>query len=291
MNATLGLGTVQFGLPYGVSNRNGKPDEAEVQRILAAAAAAGVRVLDTAPSYGDSEAVLGRALPPSHSFRIVTKTAAAETNAADIAAAVSRSVRQSRDRLRCDRIDGLLVHHAGEILGERGPALIDALLAEKASGRVRAIGVSVYDAEQIDRLLDLFVPDIVQLPISALDQRLVHSGHIAALADAGVELHARSVFLQGVMLMEPGAVPDRLSEIRPFLEDFRHAARAANLSPLAAALGFVATLPQISVVLCGITSTGELQQLCEAWSGARAVSFAPRNPPPAILDPRAWNRA
>ena len=292
MTAALGLGTVQFGLPYGVSNNNGKPDEDEVRRVLVAASAVGVQVLDTAPSYGDSEAVLGRALPAQHRFRIITKTAAGTAaNAEAVGAAVRRSVSESLQRLRCERIDGLLVHHASELLGPHGPFLLAALREEKALGRVRAIGVSVYDGEQIDRLMDVFRPDIVQIPLNVLDQRLLRSGHLSALSAAGIEVHARSVFLQGLLLMDPAEVPANLSGARPYLNEFRASAKAEGISLLAAALGFVASLPQVSVVLAGVTSLAELQQLSVAWRRRKAVSSMLGEPPHQILDPRAWPRA
>ena len=294
--AVLGLGTAQFGGPYGVSNVRGKPTEAEVRHILAVAGQRGVQVLDTAPAYGDSEEVLGRALAPGHSFRIVTKTptAADSAGAGGVAQAVSDSLQRTLRHLRQPAVDGLIVHNARQVLEESGGSLIEAMLEQKARGRVRAIGVSVYEAEQVDRVLDVFTPDLVQLPLNALDQRLLRSGHIRALAAAGIEIHVRSVFLQGLLLMAPEQMPPHLATAAPFVSAFRHAAAQQGVSLVAAALGFVRGVPGVGTILAGVTALAELEQVLGAWNDSPAgldleLSLPP--PPDTVVDPRLWRTA
>ncbi len=295
--ASLGLGAVQFGLNYGVSNRVGKPAQADVARMLATAAAGNISVIDTAPEYGDSEAVIGSSLPARHTFRLVTKTrrvAAASIGDAEVEN-IHRDLDASLARLGQSKIFGVLIHHVADLLKPSGERFVGALESLRASGRVSAIGVSAYDGNQIDAVLRRFRPDIVQLPLSALDQRLVRSGHVAKLASIGVAVHVRSVFLQGALLMRPEELPAHLLGVRPYVEAFRKAGEFAGLSPLAAALSFARNVGGVDTVLVGVTTTQELRQVLDAWdtAGPNSPKFDLPEPPPdeALIDPRRWRTA
>lgn len=262
----LGLGTAQFGLPYGISNAGGQPDRNEIARIIKRSAAAGVSLLDTAPLYGDSELRLGECVPPLSHFRIVTKTphfANAVITAAD-AEQIDQSLRSSLNRLRQPRVYGLLVHQANDLLKPGGELLHRAMRALQQQGLVEKIGISAYSPEQIEQVTDRFGIDLLQAPISVLDQRLVESGRLARLKEDGVEIHARSVFLQGLLLMEPETTPPYFEPIRGVLRAWRAAADQHGLTPLEAALGFVSGLKEVDAVICGITSLSQLEELLRA---------------------------
>jgi D-threo-aldose 1-dehydrogenase len=246
----LGLGTVQFGQAYGVSNQRGQVPKAEVAAILDRAAKAGVRVLDTAANYGEAETVLaGFDLSP---FRIVTKTSSLKNG---LEAVVARA-RQSAQRLKADT---LLVHAAADLADG---VLWPALQRLKAEGVFAQIGISVYAAEKPAELAARFKPDVMQLPFSLLDQRLLANGTLARLAEMGVEIHARSLFLQGLLLME--TLPEKLRSAQPDLDRARARIAAAGSIPLAAALGFVLARPEIAVGLVGVTGLTELEEILAA---------------------------
>lgn len=259
----LGLGTAQFGMDYGITNEAGKVGRTEVATILELAADLGVGIVDTAPGYGDSESVLGAALPGAHSFQIVTKTPAFRTSkiTRDHAELLELSLRESVARLRQDRIYGLLVHHADDLLAPGGGFLIEAMERCVSQGLVNKIGVSVYSAEQIDGILRRFEPGIVQLPLSILDQRLIHSGHLAELRRVGTEIHARSVFLQGLLLEAPASLPAYFEPIRVHLSRYFDFLEANGLAPLEAAVGFVSAVKEVNAMIVGVCSIGQLRAL------------------------------
>lgn len=246
--AELGLGTVQFGLPYGVSNARGQVTRDEAAAILAQAAKGGIRTLDTAANYGNAEDVLAGL--DTGAFRIVTKTISGDV------ADVTARARQSAAMLKADT---LLVHAAKDL---ENPALWPALQALKAEGVFARIGISTYVADDPARLAERFRPDVMQLPFSLLDQRLLADGTLARLADMGVEIHARSLFLQGLLLLD--TPPQKLAHIAPRLNAIRKTIREAGTTPLAAALGFVLARPEIAVGLVGVTHSAELQEILEA---------------------------
>lgn len=288
----IGLGTVQFGMPYGVANRDGQVPEDEVRRVLAAARAAGVETLDTARAYGESEAVLGRCLPPE-GFRVVTKIRPLKDAVIteERAAEAERGLGESLVALRRPRVDALLVHHAGDLLVPGGERLFERMRELKAKGLAAKIGASVYGAEEIDGLLARYPLDVVQLPVSVLDQRLVASGHLKALKKAGVEVHARSVFLQGLALADPAALPRGLEAAAPHVRRCRDAFAALGLTPLEGALSFALGRPELDVVLVGVDGEAHLRQVLAAAAAAKTADFSALAVDDArLLNPALWAR-
>ena len=249
----LGLGTVQFGQAYGVSNRRGQVSKAEAAVILNKAARAGIRLLDTAANYGEAETVL--AALDTTPFRIVTKTIGLKHG---LDAVIARA-RQSAAALKPDT---LLVHAASDVQSADGAALWTALRRLRDEGVFRKIGISAYVADDPARLAARFRPDVMQLPFSLLDQRLLADGTLARLRDLGVEVHARSLFLQGLLFLE--TLPDKLRHAAPHLALLRTQLRQAGITPLAAALGFVLSRPEIAIGLVGVTSPTELDEIIAA---------------------------
>jgi len=250
----LGLGTVQFGQAYGVSNTVGQVPLAEVQAMLARAAEEGVAVLDTAANYGQAEAVLAQC--DTSAFRIVSKTVSAKHGVAGVIARARQSVQT------LGRVDVLLVHAVADLLGPDGNELWHALRALNEQGTVGAIGISAYVADDPAALARRFRPDVMQLPFSLLDQRLLQDGSLARLKDLGVEVHARSLFLQGLLFME--TVPEKLRDAAPLLAHVRQQIAVARSTPLAAALGFVLSRPEVDIAVVGATSPHELDEILAA---------------------------
>lgn len=268
----LGLGTVQFGLDYGVANAAGKTPAEEVRRILEEAQRSGLRILDTASLYGDSEEAIGRSLPAGHSFRIVTKTAKFPGGFGPVEArSLEATFEASRRKLGMPGTYGLMVHDADDLLGPDGHRLKDALLGLKARGLVAKVGASVYSPAQVDALLSRWAVDIIQIPFNAFDQRLIRGGQLKALKSAGVEVHARSVFLQGVLLMDPDRLPAFLNAARPLVERFRRMAASAGLSPLEAALAYVTAQDGIDHFLVGVCDRAQLMEILAAAGSGKGV--------------------
>lgn len=259
--ARIGLGAVQWGTAYGVANKNGKTTPEEVSRILASARLNGIQVIDTAALYGDSETVLG--MQDLNNFLIVTKTPRflrTKITTAD-ADELKETLSRSLSRLRISSVYGLLVHHADDLFVPGGERIIDMLNSMRDEGKVVRIGVSVYDGLQLEALLEKFTPDLVQLPLSVFDQRLINDGSINRLAARGIEIHTRSALLQGLLLMNPDTIPDYFSPWRDQLREWHFACADQNVLPQHAALSFVCDQPAISCCLVGVQNSDQLTQL------------------------------
>jgi aryl-alcohol dehydrogenase-like predicted oxidoreductase len=225
----------------------------EAAGILTLAAHSGIRLLDTAANYGEAETVLGR--HDTRPFRIVTKTTGVRHG-------VDTVVTRARQSAAALKADTLLVHAAADLAGPDGDALWRALLGLRDEGLFRKIGLSVYVADDPLRLARHFRPDVMQLPFSLLDQRLLANGTLPALADLGVEIHARSLFLQGLLFLDH--LPEPLKSAEPHLARTKAALREAKVSPLTAALRFVLARPEITFGLVGVTTADELRDIIAA---------------------------
>jgi aryl-alcohol dehydrogenase-like predicted oxidoreductase len=287
----IGLGTAQFGADYGISNRDGRPDEKEVAAILARAVEAGIGYLDTAASYGNAEILVGRHLPGGHHLRIITKLPPIPANnvSADHGHAMLDAAAQSLDRLRAGQVHALLIHDARDLRKPGWQHLIQALREAQARGWASRIGLSVYDASDLALVEGRFTPDVVQLPFNALDHRLAVSGWLDRLRSSGIEVHARSIFLQGLLLMEPAALPPFFAPMRSALAYLRERWAAARVSPLAGCLRFALSKRDIDAVIVGVNRARELAEITAlADLRAECVDGAPLVIDPIYLDPRQW---
>lgn len=253
-----GIGTVQWGLSYGVANNNGQTSSSEVNSILLKAHQLGICFLDTASQYGNAEAVIGK--NDLDGFKIITKGPSYHSTEISLQSVDDfiQTFEASLAKMNREQIYGLLVHNANDLLVPGGKQLVVAMNELKVKEKVKKIGVSVYDGAQIDAVLNFFKPDIIQLPLNVFDQRLLKSGHLARLKEMGIEIHVRSVFLQGLLLMPLENVPIFFDPLRPLLSKWQDAVRFQGLNLAQAALGFVSGQPFVDVVVVGVESLRQL---------------------------------
>ncbi|MDC0063081.1 aldo/keto reductase [Candidatus Puniceispirillum sp.] len=258
----IALGTVQFGLDYGVANEVGQVKSAEVQQILFEAKKNKIDMLDTAIAYGTSEVVLGGA--GIDGFRVVTKLPALPTDQSDIGRWVRDHVNSSLKRLKQETLHALLLHRAQDLLGIGGAQLIQALRHLKSAGIVQKIGISIYDPEELNYIRNKIKIDIVQAPLSVIDRRMETGGSLDRLKDQGVEIHARSVFLQGLLLMERNKIPEQFLRWSSLWDLWHQKLRDSRVSPLEVCLAYPLALEQVDQVIVGVDSARQLQDILAA---------------------------
>jgi len=261
----LALGTAQFGLDYGVANQQGQISYCEVQGILAQASASGVDTLDTAMVYGDSEQRLGEF--GVQNWKVVSKLPAIPNGYHDIFKWVEDSVNESLRQLKVKSLYGLLLHRPQQLLEQNGDRLFSALQKIKNAGMVKNIGVSIYDPGQLDELFARFQLDIIQAPFNIIDRRLIDSGWMTRLKEKNVELHVRSVFLQGLLLMEPEARPQKFNRWSSLWIQYDAWLKQSNLTSLQSCLRFVLSFVEINKVVIGVDSQIQLKEILEAAIG------------------------
>lgn len=286
-----GLGTAQFGMYYGSFNLDGVPSREAVGAILKRAREFGMTVVDTASQYGEAESILGRYPAQLQEFEVITKTPSFGHD--HITAAHAKAVRDSFEAsirlLGLPAVSGLLIHHAPDLLAPGGGRLYDEIRQLKDAGLVKRIGISAYSGAVIEEIVGKFDVDLVQVPVNVFDRRLLDTGILTRLVDAGIEVHARSAFLQGLLLANPDAIPSRFNGVRSTLRAFHGAARDAGLRPAHAALHFLLGIPEISRIVVGVESVPQLNDIFEDFPDEAGMDFSPfRIDEIQVIDPVSW---
>ncbi len=281
----LALGTAQFGLKYGVAGRGSIVPEAEVKAILLRAAELGIGVLDTASAYGDIEVRLASLVGRSQ-FRVISKISPKPSNLNEpgLRAWVTSEVLRSCDRLGT-ALRGLMFHRAEDLLDDDGEVLWAACEAIAVSRNLK-LGVSCYDPATLQKLQSLFPVAIAQLPGNAFDQRLMSA---ALSATQPSEIHVRSAFLQGLLLMPELLAAKRIPAAANALRHWWAWCEYHHMPPMTAALGIIKGFTGTSHCVVGVDNLAQLEQLAQAWSDAPVV-VAPELAISAntVIDPRYW---
>lgn len=259
------LGTVQFGLNYGIANNTGKIKESEVKDILDLANAERITTLDTAIGYGTSEECLGD-FEIENRFNVISKLPKVPEDCSDVFQWAKDSALSSLKRLNVNKLDGLLIHHCDELTKSYGKDLYNGLLYMKESGLVNKIGISIYAPIDLDLLVPKFDFDIIQSPLNIIDSRIITSGWADRLTEMGIELHVRSIFLQGLLLMPPQRRPNFFKEYTNICTDYDHWLSEMNVSPLAACMNYAFSFDQVNKILIGIDSLNQFQEILSIQS-------------------------
>ena len=287
----LALGSVQFGVNYGVSSTNGRVSPDEVKKILSYASSKNINVLDTAPAYGSSEEVLGKT--KILNFKIVTKTRNFDNS--DItnndATLLKNDFYRSLEKLKKDSVYALLMHNADDLLKPGAEKFFNILQELKKSGKIIKLGVSIYNVDQLESILDTFEVDLVQLPFNILDKRMINSGMFKTLQNKGIEVHARSVFLQGLLLMSKKNRPNKFNRWSNLWKTWHQWLNDNQITALEASIRYAVSIPAISNVLVGVETKDQLEEIVIASDGPM-----PEIPEELytndvdLLNPSNWNR-
>ncbi|MBU1858276.1 MAG: aldo/keto reductase [Verrucomicrobia bacterium] len=288
------LGTAQLGMSYGIANRTGQPDYASALDMVKIAWECGVRCFDTAQVYGQSESILGRIfreLGIQAKVRVISKISP-QLDLCDTEA-VYRSVVQSLKCLGLSRFHGLLIHQEETL--ENADGRLGCLIARlKQAHLVEHAGGSVYALSYAEQVMNTSFLDLLQFPASAVDHRFARAGILDHAQVMGKTIFIRSVFLQGLLLMEPAAIPPHMAFAKATVMRFRQLARDYALTPVQAAMGFVRLAYPHAYVLFGAETAQQVRTNLADWNtdcpeqlmAACAADFADVDE--MILNPMLW---
>ena len=263
----IALGTVQFGIDYGVNSVDGQVKPEEVKKILSYARSKNIDLLDTAPAYGNSEKILGKI--NISNFKVVTKTRhfdSLEINNNDVKL-LNNDFHHSLKDLKQDSVYGVLIHNADDLFKPGAEKLFDQLQELKQAEKIVKIGVSVYDHSQLQSIIDNFDIDLVQLPFNILDRRMIDSGMLATLYSKGTEVHVRSVFLQGLLLMSEQSRPEKFNCWSGLWRIWHEWLNDNKLTALEATIRYAVSMPEVSKVLVGVDNLDQLKEIVAASTG------------------------
>ncbi|MGG7664212.1 aldo/keto reductase [Dyadobacter sp. BHUBP1] len=296
----LTLGTVQLGMPYGISNSQGMPDDREALDMLRTAVDAGITTFDTARQYGASEAVLGRFLAghTEADLNMVSKFKIAPQDAGALERAwksVEGSVRASIECLGISKLPVCLLHKGEEPMDAVAGILPVIISRLREQGLIDIGGVSVYEPADVAFCLAEPLVEAVQVPVNVFDQRLVVSGALQRLAKAQKLVFARSVFLQGLFFMDPGQITGNLISAVPFLKQLHTFVKEYRADIAGLAFSYVRDLPGIDSIVVGAATSAQLAENVKLL-GAPEIPASLRDEfmkvftavPDEILTPGRW---
>ncbi|MDU2240903.1 MAG: aldo/keto reductase [Paenibacillus sp.] len=269
----LALGTAQLGMNYGIANKTGQPSPSSARRILELANQSGVEMLDTASGYGESETIIGqyirtfREAGQHQPFQIVTKIPdpfeGEVQSAADARTRMREQVLMSMERLSLSRLDYCLLHSSKSMFSHDGLA-VEWLREFKQNGLIGKVGISVYTPEDVERYLELDGLDVIQVPLNIMDTRLLRSGLLTELGARKIEIHVRSVFLQGLLLMSPDEIPAYLQKAVPYIKQLHALASELQLTYAELCLVYVRDLKEVGRIVVGCETENQLREHIEA---------------------------
>jgi len=257
----IALGTAQIGLDYGISNKSGKICIDEVADIIATAKYHKIEVIDTAIGYGDSEEILGHI--GVNEFRLITKLPSIPTRVSNAKKWVLAQVYQSLNRMKIDSLYGILLHDTKMLKRQDNSEIIEALFELKQNGLVKKIGVSIYDPDELESIIDTLDLDLVQAPLNLVDRRLISSGWLNKLNENGIEVHARSVFLQGLLLIPYAEIPKKFGRWKHLWSFWHKRLSNENLDAVSECLRFGLSFKNLDQIVVGVQTSKQLEKLCQ----------------------------
>lgn len=270
------LGTAQLGMPYGIANKTGQPDQAVAIAIIREAWDCGIQEFDTARGYGDSELILGKAIAElgiSNDIKVISKF---DPNLDHLNATVmSRSLEQSLERLGVQSLYGIMLHRE-EMLSFWDKGLAKILHAFVSSGRAEKVGISVYSPDKAIEALNTNGIDMIQIPTNILDRRFENAGVFKLADEKKRQVYIRSIFLQGLLLINFKKIPENMAFAKPILEKLETLSRNLGLTRQEIALGYLKSEMPNAKVIFGADAPTHVKENRVLWEGKPLPSLISR---------------
>lgn len=290
MNNKLVIGTAQFGINYGIANSLGQVRSEEAKKILDYSLSKDINYIDTATSYGESEKVLGGL--DVNRFKIITKIPKIPYDQINPYDWLESSVLDSLNRLNVKSIHALLLHSPEDLLGVHGLTLYKGLRELKNKGIVKKIGVSVYSIDEIEVITDKYDVDIIQCPLNLVDRSLVESGWHKRLKKMGIEIHVRSIFMQGLLLMKKDLIPNNFSKWKNIWNKWHSWIEEKNINNLDACIAFVSSIDEIDRIIVGVDSLKHLEEIVQSYKLKQVSEFPDISSNDIdLINPSLWKKS
>jgi hypothetical protein len=255
------LGTAQFGSAYGIKNLK-KKNLINHINILKKAKKNKIEYIDTAPAYNESEKKIGNY--NKNNFHIISKIPKMSSNCNDPINWVLNSTKKSLLNLKRKNLYAVLVHNTSDLMGKKGKKLYKGLKILKKNGLVKKIGISIYDIKELDWIIKLFKFDIVQVPFNILDRKLYTSGWLDKLKKRNIEIHCRSIFLQGLLLIKRNQRPKKFDKFVDIWNLWHDWLEKKKIKPIEATLSYVLSFKKIDKIIVGVDNDKQLENIIKS---------------------------
>lgn len=293
------LGTVQLGMDYGLGENTAKPNKEYAFELLDSVISGGVNTLDTANNYGDSEKVIGEWLQTKEQSErpmIVTKIGPFDHSSEEaLRADILNQTKKCLETLGVSQIDILMAHNFEDY--EQNPKIVKEMFEElKKDGLIRYSALSAYSHHDYQMIAKSGF-DAVQIPLNVFDWSQIENGGVQAIADAGMMIFVRSVFLQGLVFLKPENVEQRMEFCKPYLETYLQLCNEFEMSPGALAVSYVLSVPGVTTVVLGCQTVEQVQANCKLVEETKVLTKEQMEKlrdafldiDYRVIDPHHWN--
>ena len=281
------LGSANFDQIYGIKKNFIK--KSEIKKLFNLALKNKIKTIDTSPLYNKSEKIIG--LLNNNRFKIISKIPKPPKNIKreNIKKWLKQNVMISLKNLKIKKFECLLLHNANSLLCKNGDEIYKGIRNMKINGFTSKIGVSIYDFNVLDKILKKFKFNLIQAPFNILDQRLVEKGWLKKLKKRKIEVHARSIFLQGILLLKHNQLPKKLIKLSKKLMVWENWLKKNKFSSLQVCLSFVLNQRQLDGIVVGYNNVNQLNQILKSKQLKNNFSLPNLNiKNKKLIDPREW---
>ena len=291
MKRKLAIGTAQFGLNYGLTNKKGKVKISEVNKVLNFARENKLNYLDTSQNYGNSELILGK--NKIKNFKIITKINLAKIKLENkTTKKIENLVLKSLKNLKVKKVYAVLLQDTNIIFKKNGIKIYNALNYLKKKKLISKFGYSIYDFKNLNSLCVKYKPDLIQCPFNIFDRRLLESKNLNFLKKNKIEIHIRSIFLQGLLLSSTNKkIMKKFREFKNLFKNYDYFLKKNKISNLKTCLSFVSKYKKIDKIIVGIDSLSQLSKIYNLKLNKNLnfpTHISSNNN--KLIDPRNWKK-
>ncbi len=254
----IGLGTIQFSAPYGIANKTGQIKIKEIKKIKDLAKINDIRIIDTASAYGKCEEILGKV--GFKEFDLITKLPVTKPTK-DTKNWVIKNIKASLKKLKVKQLYAVHVHNTGYLFSNFGPQIYKGLIEAKKLGLIKKWGVSTYTIVELKKIISKYDIDLVLLPFNIFDQRTIKSNILKELKNRGIEIHARSTFLQGLLLIDSLKIPKQFNKWITIFKEWEKIVKKTKLTKFQICLRYALSNPYLDKIILGMDSSKHLNQM------------------------------
>ena len=281
------FGTANFVNNYGILKKKNNFPQKKIKNILELLKKNKINNIDTAISYKNVEKKIGHF--NLKSFSIFTKLPKLPKKCIDIKKWSLMNINYSLNNLNKKRLPGVFIHHSEDLIGKNKIKLYEALIFLKRKKLINKIGVSIYNFNTLDKILNEFKIDMIQVPFNILDRRLITKNYLNKIKKKKIQIHVRSIFLQGILLTNIKKMPKKFLKWKNLFKAWHTWLERNRLSKLQACLNFILSFKQIDLIIFGACSKTQIEQIINTVN--RSTKLYPKNIISnnlQLIDPRQW---
>ena len=279
------LGTANFDLNYGLKNRFKKLKKKEIKKIIYYSKKKNINYIDTAQSYKNTEKILGR--ENINQFKIITKFTSFDKS--NVKKSVKEKYLTSINNLKTNTLHTVLFHNPQDLLKKKGAEIFNEIMLLKKKGCIKKIGVSVYTKKELREILKQYKIDVVQIPLNIFNQSFLTKNFILEMKKKNIEIHARSIFLQGLLLLKKKKIPKSFLRYSYIFEKWNTWLKKNKINNLNACLNFIDNQKNIKKFVVGVDSLKQLAEIVNFKKSKKIFNFTELNTKlTSVNNPAKW---